>query len=110
MIQIQPKGGLLCSTFVCDVCRKPIQDASKALVAIPGCFRPREKGEPFDVQHVHKGKCQRALEERSGAGYGDLELRDHIASLLVSLRWTKGDWERAMANQGNGFTDSQEEE
>lgn len=102
MIQVFIRKGLLCSHFVCDVCHEPILDASKALIAMPDCFACSK--EPLRVYHVHKGICQRQLEAESPRNYGDLEMRDHIVSLLVNIGWKQKDWKRAMDSYANMFT------
>lgn len=105
MIKVILRKGLLCSHFYCDVCGEEIERVSEALLAIPECFNFEKMRSGIIAQHVHKGRCQRKLELQSRAiTYGDLELRDHIASLLVNVRWKKEDWERAMDGYMNMFT------
>lgn len=102
MIKIITRKGLLCSHFICDVCQQPILEVNQALIAMPDCFTC--DGNPIDVYHVHKGRCQRELESESPRTYGDLEMRDHVASLLVNLGWKQKDWKRAMDSYANLFT------
>lgn len=109
MIEIRVKKGLLCSFFVCDVCHEPITNVRKALIAMPGCFG-RQPGEPIQVKHVHKGACQHTVQAEAGRNYGDLELRDHIASLLLNTGWSKKDLKDVLGNPLNGFTSERESE
>lgn len=109
MIEMRDKQGLLCSYFVCDECHEPITKVNAAMVAILDCFDHR-LGTPFTIRHVHKGKCQQAIEARAGRSYGDLEMRDHIASLLVNIGWSKADYAAARGNWGNDFTEGSDDE
>lgn len=101
MIAIEAHDGRHCAIVRCDVCGERIEDVREGLVGFQSC--PIEIGKPRPAYHAHKSRCRDKLEERIGAGYGDLELSEHLFGLMLNCRCKVEDFQRIAACPLNNF-------
>lgn len=98
MIRMLSMKGRYSPIIVCDVCQRRITDAKMAM-EIADHSHDEGDGHEVSVFHVHKGDCDRTLDEKLGAA-GTNELSLHLYQLIRNVGLTLDDMRRQEEIQG----------
>jgi hypothetical protein len=83
---IETEPGRTAPVFICDACQEPIRDAFMGLAI---WFKRPKSGKPVQVQHVHKGTCDRLLVERNGGREAEDQTQE-LTTFLIHLLHNTG--------------------
>jgi hypothetical protein len=98
-IRLLYSGGRYVPIIARDACGQRIEDFRLAM-EINNAVELPEEGKMTNVFHVHKGACDRALEDKLGGITGSSELGAHLFMLAYNVRLRQKDFERLDEERG----------